>query len=1051
MGLCRPADGPNVIPTPIVSFNGPGNISSVSPPDPVGDVGPNHYVAMSNLSFQVFDKTGTSLFGPALNNTLWAGFGGPCQTENSGDPIVIYDQLDDRWILTQFTSAGPTDHNCVAVSQTPDPTGAYYRYAFSTGSNFPDYPKYGMWTDALYISTREFAGGSTFVGVGAYAINRAQLIAGNPAATVISFLATPASAGGAYNVGDGLLPTDLDGFALPPAGTPNFFVGSMDNGGPYGAPQDALTLWKFTVDFATPANSSFVLANTIPIAAIDTIPAFCSGRACVPQPGTATELDHLGYRQRPLWRLAYRNFGSHESLVTNQAVEASATMSGIRWWEIRSPNSSPVIYQEGTYAPGLVDGIHRWMGSIAMDSAGNMALGYSASDGTSTFPSSWYTGRLAADPLHTMPQGESAFVNGTGSQTGSQRWGDYTSMNVDPVDDCTFWYVNEWVPTTSSVGWQLRIGSFRFAACGTPDFTLGATPTSAAICAPTAATYTVTLGSVSGYTDNVTLAASPLPTNATANFSVNPVTPPGSSQLTIGNTGAVAAGSYNIDVVGVATTSTHTTTVGLSVFTLAPGAPTLLLPANNAINVAIQPTFSWNVPSQAMSYTIEIATDAGFTNIVHTGTAAGTTYNGATLNSNTTYYWRVRADNLCGAGVNSAVFKFRTQAAAGDCAVGSTANILYSTDFEAGAPGWTHSGTGDTWALSSANPRSGVQAWRAADPASVSDQRLVSPQVVVPSGQNPVTLKFWHVPNMEPSGTTACFDGGILEVTANGGITWTQVPNANLLAGAYRGLVSSSFGNPLGGLQAWCGTTTYTNTIADVSSYAGQTVQFRFRLGSDASVAATGWDVDDVVVQSCRANVPPAWTSVNVEPNPVEEAAVVTLTGVFTDADAGDSHIVGIDWGDGSLPVTVPTLGPGVYTFTATHQYADGAAGGTLNNIALTLDDGVNTVDTTTSVTVTNVAPTLSNLAATTVNENGVTTLTGIISDPGVNDSLTLDVNWGDGITGTFSYPAGTTLFTETHQYLDDNPSGTPSDVYIIGLTVTDSDGGSSAPAARSR
>ena len=114
---------------------------------------------MSNLSFQVFNKTGGSLYGPALNNTLWAGFGGACQTENQGDPIVLYDQIADRWMLSQFTANGPTYYNCVAVSTTPDPTGAYYRWAFSTGANFPDYPKYGFWSDALYISTRDFAAG----------------------------------------------------------------------------------------------------------------------------------------------------------------------------------------------------------------------------------------------------------------------------------------------------------------------------------------------------------------------------------------------------------------------------------------------------------------------------------------------------------------------------------------------------------------------------------------------------------------------------------------------------------------------------------------------------------------------------------------------------------------------------------------------------------------------------------------------------------------------------------------------------------------------------
>ena len=451
--------GAGEIPSPTVSFDGPSNTSGVQPPDPVGDVGPSHYVAMTNLSFAIYSKTGTLLFGPAANNTLWSGFGGPCQTENSGDPIVLHDQVSDRWMLSQFTSAGPTWYNCVAISQTADPTGAYYRYAFSTGSNFPDYPKYGWWHDALYISTREFAGGSTFAGVGAYAINRAQLIAGNPAPTVISFLVPPG--GTAYNIGDGLLPSDLDGSVAPPAGRPNFFVGSMDSGGPYGAPQDALTIWKFTANFVTPASSTFVLASTLPIAAYDTVPAFCSGRSCVPQPGTTNKVDHLGYRQRPLHRAAYRNYGTHESIVTNQSVEASATMSGIRWWEIRSPNSSPVVFQDATYAPGTTDGIHRWMGSIAMDRGGNMALGYSVSDGTSTFPGARYTGRLAGDPVNTMPQGEGVIVAGAGSQTSGQRWGDYSSMNIDPVDDCTFWYMTEYY-SANGTNWQTRIGSFKF-------------------------------------------------------------------------------------------------------------------------------------------------------------------------------------------------------------------------------------------------------------------------------------------------------------------------------------------------------------------------------------------------------------------------------------------------------------------------------------------------------------------------------------------------------------------------------------------------------------
>jgi len=466
--------GGTEIPGPIVSFNGQSNTSAVVPPDPNGAVGPNHIVTMCNLSFQIFNKTGTSLFGPAANNTLWAGFGGSCQTSNSGDPVVLYDRAADRWLLSQFTATSAPFLNCVAISTTNDPTGSYFRYAFktgTTGANFPDYPKYGVWPDAYYISTREFLGLSgPFQGAGAYALNRAQMLVGNPAPQVVSFLVPPAGLGA--NVGDGLLPSDMDGPTPPPPGSPNYYLGSQDNNGPYGAPSDALNLYKFHVDFVTPTNSTFTLTNTIPVASFNSILGLCGGsRACIPQPGTSTKIDHLGYRQRPLFRLAYRNFGDHESLVTNQSVSAGAgpngEVSGIRWWEIRNPNSGPVIFQQGTYAPGITDGIHRWMGSIAMDGQGNMALGYSASNGVnpSVFPRVSYTGRLAGDPLGTMTLGEADIVTGTGSQTTTlSRWGDYTSLTVDPTDDLTFWYVNEWVPTTSSVGWVLRIGSFKLAS-----------------------------------------------------------------------------------------------------------------------------------------------------------------------------------------------------------------------------------------------------------------------------------------------------------------------------------------------------------------------------------------------------------------------------------------------------------------------------------------------------------------------------------------------------------------------------------------------------------
>ncbi|MEZ5440894.1 MAG: hypothetical protein R3F15_05345 [Lysobacterales bacterium] len=839
------------IPAPTVSFDGPDNVSGVAPPDPVGDVGPDHYVAMSNLFFQIYDKSGTSLFGPAANNTLWSGFGGACENENSGDPIVLYDQFADRWLLTQFTSAGPEWFNCVALSQTSDPTGAYFRWAFTTGGNFPDYPKYGIWSDAYVISTREFAGGSSYTGVGAYAIDRDAMIAGNPNPVVIDFFVdrtTPRL------VGDGLLPADIDGSELPPNGAPHYMLGTQDDGGPYGATEDALLLWKFVIDFDTPANSSFTLTDTLPIANFDTQFSACSGRSCIPQMGTTNRLDILSYRQRPLHRLAYRNFGTHESLVTTQSVEGATGIAGMRWWELRDPDGTPVIFQEGTFVPGATDGVHRWMGSAAQDSSGNIAIAYSASSAT-MFPSIRYSGRLVGDPLGTLDQGEESIIEGTGAQTaGGSRWGDYTSLNLDPLDDCTFWHVNEYVPTTSSSGWRLRIGAFRFDECGAPGFVLGTPVGQQSICVGTDATFGVNVTAIGGFAGDVDLVATGAPAGTTASFSVNPVTAPGSSDLTITNTGGAAAGSYPIDIVGSSLgVDSRTRTVTLDVFDAIPGVPVPSMPADMATAVEFRPAFSWS-DTGAQSYHFELATDPAFTDVILDSVVATTTLApDFDLNSNSTFYWRVSAANICGDSASSTVFSFTTAPAPGDCATEGQTNVAYDYGFEAGASGWTSSGTGNTWAQSGDRMNTGTFSWKAVDPNTTSDQRLVSPPIALPSGETPLTLQFFHFRDIEESGTTQCWDGGLLEVSVDGGTNWTQVANTDLLTDPYNGDVRAGTStNPLAGLLAWCNLQDWTKSVVDIDAFAGQTAQFRFRLGSDGSVGQEGWYIDDVKVQSCR-------------------------------------------------------------------------------------------------------------------------------------------------------------------------------------------------------
>jgi hypothetical protein len=485
----RPGLAPLAIPGTQANFEGLSQQDNfdafgfrVNPPDPNGAVGPNHFVEMVNLTFGVFDKTGNMLLGPTPIGTLWQGFSIPDCTDEEGDPVVLYDRLEDRWILSQFALRDPY-YNCVAVSMTGDPTGAYFRYAFITNEPgngvhaFPDYPKYGNWKKSYVLTSRDFGDDGSY-GISVYALEKNKMIAGNPNARAVHFFLDSAVVG-LNLVGDGLLPADFDGTRLPSDDATIPIVGTQDDGAGYGGSFDALNIWELTIKWQANPIASIALAAQLATASFDSIfpcgavPGSLppSSRDCLPEPGVTDGsrfLDILSYRQRPTFRLAYRNFKSYEALVTNQSVEALPGVAGVRWYEIRRVNGTYSIYQQGTYVPN--DGIHRWMGSIAQDANGDMALGYSVVDATSVFPGIRYTGRLFGDPLGQMTLGEGTIIDGTGVQTTTNsRWGDYTDMNIDPSDDCTFWYVNEYYTAasqaTSTAGWLTRIGSFKFPGC----------------------------------------------------------------------------------------------------------------------------------------------------------------------------------------------------------------------------------------------------------------------------------------------------------------------------------------------------------------------------------------------------------------------------------------------------------------------------------------------------------------------------------------------------------------------------------------------------------
>ena len=507
------APGPTLLaPSVGLNFDGIGQgvfgfSVQFAPPDTNGAVGLTQYVQWVNVNFAVFDKTTGNILPnfPVLANTLWKNFKGPCETNNDGDPIVTYDKQNDRWIFGQFAVRAASGFltnslQCIAVSTSSDATGSYNRYAFQYNNAINDYPKMAVWPDAYYATFNLFDPVTLgFLGADACAFDGAAMRNGQTA-TQVCFRQGP-------SVG-GLLPSDVDGHTQPSAGEPNFV---MD----FGA--NSLNLYKFHVDFATPGNSTFTGPTNIPVTAFTPL---CNGfGSCVPQLNTTTLLDSLA--DRLMYRLAYRNFGDHESLVVNHSVAVGGTAnsgSGVRWYEIQNPNGTPTVVQQSTYAP---DSNFRWMGSIAMDQSGNLVLGYSESS-SNMFPSIAIAGQEIRDPRSTL-QAETSIVSGTGSQTVNvfgtplTRWGDYSAMQVDPVDDCTFWYTTEYLKTTGVFDWNTRIANFKFPACNAVELSVTSTHTGNFTQGDTGKTYSITVQNIGDNATNGTVTVTDtLPTGLTA-------------------------------------------------------------------------------------------------------------------------------------------------------------------------------------------------------------------------------------------------------------------------------------------------------------------------------------------------------------------------------------------------------------------------------------------------------------------------------------------------------------------------------------------------------
>ncbi|MBI4893508.1 MAG: hypothetical protein HY821_23000 [Acidobacteria bacterium] len=427
----------------------------VAPPDTTGDLGPNHYVQWVNLRYAVYtlSRDSSNLITsfnlvpgfPKNGNTIWQGFGGPCESYNDGDPIVQYDQANNRWILTQFAVSATPYTQCIAVSQTGDPTGAYYRYSYSFGTDFNDFPKMGVWSNGYYITYNMFRRGRTFSGNKVCAYERDQMLTGAVARQICA--QTSSSYGS-------LLPADVEGSTFPAASAaiPLLSISSS-----------SVYYWKFAVNWT---GGTGTLTGPVTVPGVATFSRACSGGSCIRQPGTTQTLDSLADRLN--YRLSYRKFADgHESLLVNHAV-ATSGVSGIRWYEFRNAtgqsvsSATPVVYQQGTYSP-TAD--YRWMGSAAMDKTGGIAIGYNVSNSTTIKPSIRYSYRSAADTLGILG-GETQVLAGTGSQTATlSRWGDYSTISVDPVDGCQMVFTTEYIPANGTFNWATHIASFKLSSC----------------------------------------------------------------------------------------------------------------------------------------------------------------------------------------------------------------------------------------------------------------------------------------------------------------------------------------------------------------------------------------------------------------------------------------------------------------------------------------------------------------------------------------------------------------------------------------------------------
>jgi hypothetical protein len=860
----NPAEfGAGQMPSPEVSFEGLSSNDNAAaygfrilPPDTIGDVGLNHYVQAVNALFRVFDKQGNPLTPPLKLNSLFKPLGTVCATRNDGDPIVLYDSLADRWLLSQFCKNAPPFRQMIAVSKTGDPTGEYFVYEFVMPNiKLNDYSKIGVWPDGYYMSTDEFLGGD-YAGSGAFAFEREKMLVGDPTASYVYFdLASPTT----MRIG-GILPTDLDGLNPPPDNSPNVFIGYTAT--EYGDPEDALRLFEFDVDFKNPENSTFAEVFESPIAVAPFDPTSPQGRNDIDQPVPGEDLDSQS--DRLMYRATYRKIGNIESIVVNQTVRSSPVgetyRAGVRVYELkRSVGGGSNEYAVSEQATIGDNQTSRFMAAAAQDHEGNIAVGYTTSNEEKQ-PSIVYTGKLATTQTGVF-RNEALLTEGTGVQTAfGFRWGDYSGMNSDPADGCSFWITNQYYSLQSQnespFGWLTRIGKFRFSECSDEIIT-------------------TIEGTVTNSLNGLVIDGAKVKVNnAYSRFT--------SADGTYRNL-KVVGGNYNFTVSAKGfRTKEMTLNIGgagtfIQDFSLEPIAvleneKTQITAESCAVNNTVEPseTVTLNIP---LRNTGAINTENLTATLLSNGTVQNPSgsqnygalpVNGASVVRPFTF---TAAQSLnCG---DEIVLQLQLEDGKEDLGIveirlrTGRINPIFSENFDTvNAPdlpsGWTTSfeGTRENWITSTDRAESIPNTAFSPAPRTIGVNQIVSPVISITSTEAELSFRNWY--ELETTFLrNRVYDGAVLEIKIGAG-DWEDILDAGgiFLTGGYNdGLIDGCCSNPLVGRRAWSGRSGINTEPEFIDSAvklpttaAGHDVQFRWRVATDNGSFREGQYIDGIRV-----------------------------------------------------------------------------------------------------------------------------------------------------------------------------------------------------------